>query len=115
MEGHASFKDVTERMHKRHKIKSAELGTLKDPLANLRDFGWEGVLVRLGDKFHKLRSLSKDPNADPKKIKQTFLDLATYGVLGLIMYEEENNILPPLTTSRIIEDEEDEGKEPWEH
>ena len=115
MEGHPAFREVTERMHKRHKVKSAELGTLKDTLANLRDFGWEGVLVRLGDKFHKLRSLSKDSNADPKKIKQAFLDLSIYGVLGLIMYEEEHSLPSQITINARMDEEEDEGKEPWEH
>ena|SRR3989344_9598079 len=107
---HPKFQDVAQRMYKRHKAKSIELGTPRDSLANLRDFGWEGVLVRLGDKFHKLRSFSKDPNADPEKIKKAFLDIAVYGCLGLILFEEDAQA----PAAEQEESEEEEGKEIWE-
>lgn len=57
---------------------------------NLPEFGEYGILVRVGDKFHRLKSLiglggSKVPKHEA--IEDTWLDLANYSVLALIMRE----------------------------
>lgn len=59
--------------------KRADYGT--DPI---RDFGLTGILVRAGDKYHRLRNLMLNQQ-QPKHeaIDDTWLDLAGYAVLAL--------------------------------
>lgn len=61
---------------------------------NLSEFGEHGILVRVSDKFHRLKSLiglggSKVPKHEA--IEDTWLDLANYAVLALILREAGND------------------------
>lgn len=64
-----------------------------DTFGNLRDFGWKGIIVRLGDKYHRLKNFClsgghlkvKDEN-----IEDTLKDLINYGFLALILKRNQN-------------------------
>ena len=80
-------------MKKIHSLKSYDYG-FQDPLANLRlceNCGipaWVGVIVRLSDKLARLYSFCKKKKLKNESVRDTFLDIANYAILGLILYEE---------------------------
>ena len=64
----------------------------QDSLSNLRDFGWGGVVVRIGDKYHRLKNfcvLSDGLKVQDESIEDTLKDLINYGFIALLMYREE--------------------------
>ena len=90
--GHKRFYEILEELKDLHCWKSQSYGTKKDPLFNLRMFGWRGVVVRLGDKFCRLKNFYNQPDLKVKgeTIKDAFDDMAVYAVLARVLYEEEN-------------------------
>lgn len=62
-----------------------------DPLSNLRDFGWKGVVVRLGDKFHRLKNFVQQGELKVKdeSVIDTLKDNAIYSLLAIILFEQE--------------------------
>jgi len=79
------------------KAKNHDYAGKDDPLDNLRDFGFFGVVVRLGDKFKRLknfslRAMKGDAHLAVKdeSIRDTLRDLRVYGCLAEIMLDEES-------------------------
>jgi len=66
-------------------------GKSPDTLANLRDFGSLGVLVRIGDKFHRLKSFYEQGRLAVKdeSVGDTMRDLINYSLYLLIMRRQE--------------------------
>jgi hypothetical protein len=65
----------------------------EDALANFRRHGLKGVVVRLGDKYERLNSLvwkSRDARVAGEKVEDTLIDLVNYGLLALLVKEEED-------------------------
>jgi len=90
--GHPRFYQIIDELCETHSNKSHDYGGAEDPLYNLRQFGWKGVIVRLGDKFCRLKNFYEQGELKVKdeKIIDTFCDMAIYAVLGRILFEEEN-------------------------
>ena len=65
----------------------------EDALANFRRHGLRGIVVRLGDKYERLNSLvwkSRDAKVAGEKVEDTLIDLVNYGLLALVVKEEED-------------------------
>lgn len=89
-----------ERELKIHDIVSNELLPLlrakghdysgSDVMSNFRDFGWRGVVVRIGDKYHRLKNFICQGTLDIKDetIQDTMIDLINYGFILLLLYRE---------------------------
>lgn len=62
-----------------------------DAFGNLRDFGWQGIVVRIGDKYNRLKNfcLSKELKIKDETIDDTLKDLVNYGLLALILKRAE--------------------------
>ena len=63
-----------------------------DTLDNLRAFGWKGVVVRLGDKFHRLKHFilsGEDLLVKDESIEDTLQDFVNYALFSLILYRQE--------------------------
>ena len=63
-----------------------------DTLDNLRAFGWKGVVVRLGDKFHRLKHYvlsGEDLLVKDESIEDTLQDYINYALFALILYRQE--------------------------
>jgi len=60
-------------------------------LENFDDFGWKGILVRIGDKYSRLKSFYKKGNFQIKdeKVEDTLRDLSNYALLCLLKFQEE--------------------------
>lgn len=53
---------------------------------NIKEFGEEGVMVRLSDKIQRLRNLTKKGANPPEEtIEDTWEDIIGYGVIGLML------------------------------
>lgn len=86
--------------------KGRDYSGTEDAMSNFHDFGWRGILVRLGDKYHRCKNLSKKESAaaQDEAIEDTLLDMANYCLLALIEKEHEDNKLQ--TTTKEIENEQ---------
>jgi len=62
-----------------------------DTFENLRDFGWKGIVVRIGDKYHRLKAFTvKEKLAvSDETILDTINDLINYSLYVLILYRQE--------------------------
>ncbi len=89
--GHKRFYELLDEIAQLHSSKSHDYGG-KDPLSNLREFGWKGVIVRLGDKYCRLRNFAKQGELKVKdeSLKDTLMDNAVYSLLAIVLFEEEN-------------------------
>lgn len=96
--GHPMFHELLEEMREIHNRKNADYGNGKQ-LGNFeeaKDFGvtaFQGVLVRISDKYSRIKSLSKRENNEgevkDESIEDTLLDLANYAILAIIVRREE--------------------------
>lgn len=94
--GHPRFLELLDQMRSLHGAKSADYSGPRDPLRNLRrcaDAGvppWKGVIVRLSDKYDRLLTFAEKETYQVKteSVVDTFLDMAVYALLGVILYEE---------------------------
>lgn len=77
-----------------HDKKSLDYGSAQDPLANVQsatEFGipaWKGALLRLNDKMQRLKAFSTKGTLANEGVVDTFLDMAVYALIGLILYED---------------------------
>lgn len=54
---------------------------------NISAFGEKGVIVRLNDKVERLKTLVwGDKHPEHEKVSDTWLDIANYGVIGLMCH-----------------------------
>lgn len=58
----------------------------EDALSNFHDFGFEGMICRLGDKYHRVKNFCRTGvlKVADEKIDDTLLDLINYAALALI-------------------------------
>lgn len=91
------FHELLKEIAELHNKKNSDYATDEDPLSNLklcRQFGipaWKGCLVRMSDKWSRITQLSqKEASVVEESIIDTLKDLATYSLLCVILYEEEN-------------------------
>lgn len=96
LRGHPRFYELLNEMASLHDSKNADYAGDDDPLRNLKeceDLGvesWVGVVVRLTDKYSRLKTFTRRRSFKLKSesLKDTLLDNAIYSLLCLICYEE---------------------------
>jgi hypothetical protein len=77
-----------------HDKKQQDYGTNGDPLANIRGSeqwgipSWVGAMVRANDKVKRLQKLAKEGGLANESARDSFMDLAVYALLALILFEE---------------------------
>jgi hypothetical protein len=90
------FSEILRKMEELHYKKQADYGVQNDPFANVRashDFGipgWVGCMVRANDKMKRLQKFAQGDNLVNESVEDSFLDLAVYSIIGLILFEENN-------------------------
>ena len=78
-----------------HAQKQRDYGRSDDPFSNVRaseDFGvpgWVGCMIRANDKIRRLQTYAKTGTLANEGVKDSFLDLAVYSLIGLVLFEEE--------------------------
>ena len=89
---------LLDEMKQMHEQKNAGYsGESSDSWSNFRKselFGvtpFEGCMVRLSDKFTRVANLSRNPKLDMvgEKITDTLMDLASYALIGICLYNEQ--------------------------
>ena len=92
------FYDLCDRLKAMHRAKSTDYGcpTGKDPLANIRNGAkfvgikdWQGAMVRLSDKVTRLATFNATGSLGHEGVEDTLLDLASYSLLALLLYQED--------------------------
>jgi hypothetical protein len=80
-----------------HCKKGNDYGSDNDFLANLRAseaFGipaWKGALIRANDKMIRLKNAAKGVELKNESVEDSLMDLASYAILSLILFQEEDN------------------------
>lgn len=97
-----AFHAVLREMAEMHDRKQADYGRpatgtdAGDPFANIRsavNFGlspWVGAAIRAGDKQGRIQAAARGQNLKNESVEDSFLDLAIYAIIGLILYREEH-------------------------
>jgi hypothetical protein len=79
-----------------HYKKQKDYGRTEDPFANVRaseDFGipgWVGAVIRGNDKMKRLQKFAQGDKLVNESVEDSFLDLAVYMIIGLILFRETN-------------------------
>lgn len=93
-----AFYDLCDRLKAMHAGKSQDYGcpSGNDPLANIRNGAtfvgiepWKGAMVRLSDKVTRLATFNATGRLGHEGVEDTLLDLASYSLLALLLYQEE--------------------------
>lgn len=93
--GHTEFLNVLYQMATTHSAKSNDYATAEEALKNLKLSehleilpAWKSTYIRILDKVSRLANAFKDKNMKNESVEDTFLDLANYAVLALLLYQE---------------------------
>lgn len=93
--GHPEFHRILDEMRALHIKKAADYGAGSDVLANCRasaEFGipaWLGVAIRMNDKMTRIKSLACNGSLQNESVEDSFLDVACYAIIALILYREQ--------------------------
>jgi hypothetical protein len=87
----ARFRAIIEQMFELTSAKNHDYAREEEALANFKEFGAVGVLVRLSDKFQRIKNALwfKRNFVVKESIEDTMLDQAVYSVILLILYHFE--------------------------
>lgn len=90
-----AFLKLLDEIRALHESKSADYGSLQDPLANVRngaDFvnisAWRAAFVRIADKVQRLRTFCRTGKLVHEGVRDTLLDLASYSLLAIVLFDE---------------------------
>jgi hypothetical protein len=73
-------------------IKNHDYAHVEDALENFRDFGVHGIIVRLGDKYHRLKNITqKGEHKVNESVEDSLRDTLIYSAIALILLEEVSN------------------------
>lgn len=98
--GHPRYYELLLKAARLHEKKNSDYAGDHDPLKNFRRSeeisipAWIGCEVRLSDKYSRVIEATKkiiegkELSVSDEKIEDTFLDLANYSLLCLVLYEE---------------------------
>jgi len=94
------FYELCDAVRSMHARKSRDYGCPNgtDPLRNIRDGAkfvgipaWRGAMVRLSDKVTRLATFNATGQLSYEGVEDTLLDLASYALLSLLLYQEDVN------------------------
>jgi hypothetical protein len=89
-----NFHQLLREIGELHDKKQTDYGRESDPFANIRgseDWGvkpWVGAMVRANDKMKRLQKVALGGELSNESIVDSFMDLAVYALIGLLLYEE---------------------------
>lgn len=81
---------LCKALHNIYKAKNKDYG---DSFSSLRKEFPEAILIRLGDKYNRLKSLMKSGKAEVKdeSVEDTLLDLANYCLMEIVERRTDKN------------------------
>jgi hypothetical protein len=90
------FYDLLAECAALHQRKQEDYGRVTDPFANVRastEWGvapWVGAMIRATDKVRRLQRLAERGTLTNEGARDSFMDLAVYALIALVLYEEES-------------------------
>ena len=71
-------------------VKNHDYAKVEDALENFRDFGTMGIIVRLGDKYKRLKNIIQkwEIAVSDERVVDTLRDLIVYGAIAVILEQE---------------------------
>jgi hypothetical protein len=92
------FRRIIEVMYETTEAKNNDYAEDADALANFNEFGSTGILIRISDKFKRIKNCLwfKKTFRVKETIIDTMIDLAVYAVIMIIAYEYEQEQKHPL-------------------
>ena len=97
MPGDPRFHALLKKIGDLHDAKQADYGLDNDPFANVRASSgwgipaWIGCMVRACDKIQRLQTYAKKGRLVNEGVEDSFMDLAVYALIGLILYREQKD------------------------
>jgi len=95
--GSERFHELLKEIGNLHDLKQEDYGTTEDPFANVRgseDWGveaWKGAMIRATDKVKRLQKYAREGKLANEGARDSFMDLAVYSLIALILWEEEHD------------------------
>lgn len=95
--GDDRYKIILDMLWEMHCKKGKDYGSDDDFLANLRASeqlgipAWVGALVRANDKMIRLSNAAKGQELANESVEDSLMDLASYAILSLILFQEGHN------------------------
>ncbi len=97
MSGDPRFHALLKQIGDLHDKKQADYGVATDPFANVRgsaEWGvkpWTGAMIRANDKVKRLQKYARDGELANEGVEDSFMDLAVYSLIALILHREEQD------------------------
>jgi len=94
MPGDSRFYQILDKLAELHGRKAEDYGTDMDPFFNIRaskQWGiepWVAALIRANDKISRLQAFVQKGRLVNESVEDSLLDLASYAIIALILYEE---------------------------
>jgi hypothetical protein len=92
------FEQALEEIKQLHLQKQKGYGRHNEPFWNVKsgaDFlnleWWKGCAMRMNDKMGRLSAVAHGSDLGDEGIEDAFLDLATYAIIGLVLFREGKN------------------------
>ena len=93
--GDPRFYKLLDEIAALHARKSHDYAPQDDPLINFRQTdalgvpAWKGILVRMTDKWNRIRQLAGGKTPKNESLRDSLIDLAVYALLDVILLDEE--------------------------
>ena len=101
------FHNLLKELGDLHDKKQKDYGRENDPFANVRATeewgqpGWVGAMIRATDKLRRLQKFAKSGSLSNEGARDSFLDLAVYVLIACVLWEEEIDFTPEVTSEYI--------------
>lgn len=96
--GSPAFMQAIEEIRETHIKKSQDYGDPNDALANIKAGAdlvgiepWRGCVIRMADKMQRIKAFCRDGSLANEGFEDALLDLASYAIIALIMFREEQS------------------------
>jgi len=74
--------------------KNSDYASANDALENFRDFGTYGIIVRMSDKFKRVKNVAEKSGSISvldESLSDTLMDIINYAAIAIIMGREDGN------------------------
>ena len=106
------FNQILSEMQEMHDKKNTDYASLEDPLKNLKGctrLGLEpimGTVIRMQDKVERIENFMRNGELVNESVRDSFLDLAIYSTLAIVILEEMQNGKSKSGDSQAVRDAE---------
>jgi len=106
------FNQILSEMQSMHDKKNTDYASVEDPLKNLKGctrLGLDpiiGTVIRMQDKVERIENFMRNGELVNESVRDSFLDLAIYSTLAIVILEEMQNGKSKSRDSQAVRDAE---------